>query len=339
MPSVTRRSARLRASAVAGLLLAALGLAGCDLPVGASQAQDGASPTAVPIDPGATGAPTPAPSAEAGTALAVLASLPVKGRAPMTGYSREQFGQGWSDAAGDFAWSRNGCDTRNDLLARDLQDVVVEDNGCVVDSGVLAFEPYGGATDRVFDRLDGDYATDLDGEHVVALGNAWATGAQRLDAARRAAFANDPINLLLVDPSLNRQKADADAATWLPPDRSFRCSYVARQIRVKARYGLWVTPAERRAMTRVLAACPDEPVVQPAPVPAPSATAHSGSSRGSRGTPGPRGPRGMRGGPRSAEAAYADCTAVRAAGADPIRRGDPGYATHLDRDGDGVGCE
>ena len=36
---------------------------------------------------------------------------------------------------------------------------------------------------------------------------------------------------------------------------------------------------------------------------------------------------------------YANCAAARAAGAAPVRRGDPGYARHLDRDNDGVGCE
>ena len=249
----------------------------------------------------------------------------------MTGYSREQFGQKWSDAAGISAWSRNGCDTRNDLLRRDLQQTTVEANGCVVDAGVLAYEPYSGATDRQYDKHDARYATDLDVDHVVSLGNAWATGAQELDEEQRAALANDPVNLLLVDPSLNRQKGDADVATWLPPNKAFRCSYAARQVRVKVAYGLWVTAPEKAALVRVLASCASEPLDQPDPQ-----DGHPVDPPGQRPTAPttPTSPTSGGGG-----TTFADCAAVRAAGADPIHRGDPGYSGHLDRDGDGVACE
>lgn len=165
----------------------------------------------------------------------------------MTGYARERFGPAWLDA------DRNGCDTRNDVLRRHLSDQVIDPatRGCVVLTGRLV-DPYT-ATTIDFVRGDG-FLVDVD--HVVAMGNAWATGAARWGVRKRAAFANDPLNLLPVDASANRQKGDGDAATWLPSNRAFRCAYVARQVSVKAKYGLWVTPAERSAMEHVLDACP-----------------------------------------------------------------------------------
>jgi hypothetical protein len=97
-------------------------------------------------------------------------------------------------------------------------------------------------------------------DHVVALSDAWQKGAQRWTEEKRAQFGNDPLNLLASKGSLNQQKGDGDTATWLPPNKTFRCAYVARQVAVKHGYGLWVTRAERDAMERVLTACPDEPL-------------------------------------------------------------------------------
>lgn len=193
---------------------------------------------------------TTAPTASRSGALAALATLAVKGRAPKTGYSRAQFGPAWSDV------DRNGCDTRNDVLNRDLTAKRWRPgtHGCVVVSGTLA-EPYTGAT-LTFDKTRA-IAVQID--HVVALSNAWQTGAQQLSAERRLAFANDPLNLLAVDGPTNEAKGDGDAATWLPPNKRFRCAYVARQVAVKARYGLWTTPAEHEAIARVLGACPPLP--------------------------------------------------------------------------------
>jgi hypothetical protein len=97
---------------------------------------------------------------------------------------------------------------------------------------------------------------DVQIDHVVALSNAWQTGAFKLTAEKRMALANDPINLFAVKGRLNSQKGDGDAATWLPPLKSIRCAYVAQQIVVKAKYGLWVTPPEKAAMQSLLAKCP-----------------------------------------------------------------------------------
>jgi uncharacterized protein DUF1524 len=187
----------------------------------------------------------------AGSARATLDRLAVKGRAPKTGYARSQFGDGWVDV------DRNGCDTRNDILRRDLADASIKDGtyGCVVLSGTRD-DPY---TGRRIPFVKGNTtSTAIQIDHVVALSDAWQKGAQGWDADTRIRFANDPLNLLAVSQSANQSKSDGDAATWLPPNKSFRCDYVARQIAVKASYGLWVTGAERDAMARVLATCPGE---------------------------------------------------------------------------------
>jgi len=192
--------------------------------------------------------PTPqAPSGQpTGTAAALLEKLPVKGRAPKTGYERTQFGDGWMVI--------NGCDTRNIILHRDLKNPVVGD-GCKVLSGTLE-DPYTGKT-IVFKRGAGTSdAVQID--HVVALSNAWQTGAGLLTPQRREELANDPLELLAVDGKANQNKSDGDAATWLPPNKAFRCQYTARQIAVKAKYDLWVTPPERDAMVRILTTCPGQ---------------------------------------------------------------------------------
>ncbi len=248
------------------------------------------------------------PPAPAGSALDALGTVDVRGRAPRTGYDRDEFGSGWVDA------DRNGCDTRNDVLARDLTGEAFEPGtrDCVVVSGTLA-DPYSGAT-LGFRRGEGtSEAVQID--HVVALSDAWQKGARQWDEATRVAFANDPLNLLAVDGPLNMQKGDGDAATWLPPDRAYRCAYVARQVAVKVEYGLWMTAAERDAVAAVLAGCPDEPLPgSPAPPPP--------------GTP-----------PADPPGPYPDCAVARAADAAPIRVGEPGWNPDLDGDGDGVGCE
>jgi len=179
-------------------------------------------------------------------ALTVLADLPVRGRAARTGYTRARFGEAWADT------DHNGCDTRDDVLRRDLRDAVVADDGCTVLGGTLT-DPYTGTLVRY-------PAVPLQVDHVVPLGDAWVTGAQRLGSARRTALANDPLNLVTTTARITVRKSGGDASSWLPPSQAFRCAYVARQIAVKQAYGLWVTAPERAAMTTVLADCPGEPV-------------------------------------------------------------------------------
>ena len=176
-----------------------------------------------------------------------LASLPVAEKSGQGRYRREAFGQAWADE------DRNGCDTRNDILTRDLQHAqLAPGEGCAVASGELA-DPYSG---RRIEFTAGPESKAVQIDHVVALSDAWASGAQDWDLPRRRALANDPANLLAVDGQLNQDKGGSDAAAWLPPEEGFRCEYVARQIRVKAAYRLSVTAQEREAMLEVLGDCP-----------------------------------------------------------------------------------
>ena len=287
---------------------------------------------------------TQGPRHAARTALAVASVMAVKGRAPMTGYDRDLFGSAWSDDNANV-FGHNGCDTRNDILRRDLEHPVVEEgtNNCVVLTGTLN-DPYTGTAIH-FVRGE-TTSTEVQIDHVVALGDAWQTGAQQWSSEKRQDFANDPLNLLAVDGSANESKGDGDAATWLPPSHAFRCSYVARQTAVKAKYALWMTQAEQAATRRILSDCsalvlPVEPGqihprssfrVASAPSPPPStspATRHP--------TPPPSG---------QCEPGYSPCLPItsdldcgdiddslkpiRVTGNDPYR---------LDADGDGLGCE
>ena len=183
------------------------------------------------------------------SAAQVLEELPVDRASSGGDYDRlEQFGD-WADPDG------NGCDARNDVLARDLTGVVVDDDGCRVLSGVL-HDPYTGAT---IDFVRGPLTSaDVQIDHVVALKNAWITGADRLTRDQRVALANDPLNLQAVDGPTNGDKSASDAAAWLPPAEGYRCEYVARQIAVKAKYQLFVTAGEKDAMAEVLAGCPEQ---------------------------------------------------------------------------------
>ena len=255
-------------------------------------------------------------------AQAALAELPIKGRAPKTGYSREQFGDEWATVG--------GCDTRDRMLTRDLTEKTYDPGDpCEVQSGRLS-DPYT-ATAITF-VIRG--ASEVDIDHVVALSDAWQKGAQQWPHSRRVRMANDPLNLLSVDASANRQKGDGDAATWLPPNKRFRCDYVARQVAVKQKYGMWTTQAEHDAIARVLAKCPEEQLprsgrvrvrVEPTrraatAVPSPAPTAERRLANGR---------------------VFTNCDAARAAGAAPLQRGTTDYEANrdLDRDGDGVACE
>jgi hypothetical protein len=202
---------------------------------------------------GATPNPASGVEQEPGMATAVLETLAVKGRAPKTGYTRAQFGPAWADV------DRNGCDTRNDILKRDLTSITyrAKTRNCVIESGTLV-DRYSGET---INFVKGNISSmEVQIDHVVALSNAWQTGAFKLTADQRRALSNDPLNLFAVKGRLNSQKGDGDAATWLPPLKSFRCNYVAQQIAVKAKYSLWVTAPEKAAMVSILAKCPTQKV-------------------------------------------------------------------------------
>ena len=289
-----------------------------------------ASPTATATQSSTTTTPaattTRQPPGQTGTALAALETLPIKGRAPKTGYSRSQFGGGWASVA--------GCDTRERILGRDLtQKAYVAGDDCRIQSGVL-HDPY---TAETIMYLRGG-VSEVDIDHVVALGDAWQKGAQQWSHARREVFANDPLELLAVSSTANRVKGDGDAATWLPSNKGFRCDYVARQIAVKQKYGLWVTRAEHDAMARVLSTCPGQKLptssLQPPSVSStrPAIPVRRSQTQTST-APANTGSGEVR--------VFANCAAVRAAGLAPLRAGTPEYRANerLDRDKDGLACE
>jgi len=226
---------------VAAAVLTVVVVAACEVTPAVTLPFPPAAAPSTPAAPRPSAAPQPR-----GSAATALAALPVKGRAPKTGYARAQFGPAWADTDHD------GCDQRNQVLGRDLT-LVVKRGRCIVVTGVL-HDPY---TDTSVAFIRGALTSDdVQIDHVVALSNAWQTGAQALDVYQRELIATDPLNLLAVNGPTNQSKGDGDAATWLPPAKGYRCAYVARQVAVKTRYKLWVTPAERDAIARVLTDCP-----------------------------------------------------------------------------------
>ncbi|QOD43001.1 HNH endonuclease [Clavibacter zhangzhiyongii] len=219
-------------------------------------------------DPGSVGgggpAPGSGPGAEPGadgSARLALDSLEVRAEERVPGYDRESFA--WREDV-----DRNGCDTRNDVLRRDLADVGIRGgtDGCVVQSGVLE-DPYSGARVR-FDRSRDPEAVQID--HVVSLSDAWSSGAWRWDADYRAAFANDPLELVAASAAENSAKSDATADAWLPAEPADACALVARQVSIKVRTELSVTRDERDAMARVLDDCGDLQLLSSDEVPWPA---------------------------------------------------------------------
>ena len=256
-------------------LFVALSLVACDQGSGSSFARKSTTTSSQqsPVDDGtssngeenelpddadtgdATGQPAPALSAvDIDAARAALSSLPTRGFSPnVPKYDRNEFGKPWSDDVSVDS-GHNGCDTRNDILARDLTDVEFKPakRNCVVTKGKLN-DPY---TNTTIDFKRGRKTSDLVPiDHVVALGDAWYSGAYQWDADRRRNFANDPINLQATNRESNTQKSAKNAAEWLPPNTAYQCEYVGRQITIKSTYGLSVTPAEKTAMEKVLNTC------------------------------------------------------------------------------------
>ncbi|SDR10266.1 Protein of unknown function [Tsukamurella pulmonis] len=243
---MTRREAIGAAAAV--MMIA--GTTGCSIAPGS-----GESVLAAPAS-GTAAAGTEAGDGRRG-ALAALEQLPVKGRAPKTGYARSQFGIAWTDA-NTVLWGGDSLSTRENILSRDLTDITCKPRSgktsppCVVQSGVLQ-DPY---TAKTLNFVRGDKTSPLVPiDHAVSLGDAFQKGAQQLSLAERINLANDPLNLVATTREPNSAKKDSDAASWLPPNKAFRCNYVARQVAVKVRYRLWVTRAEKEAITRVLSSC------------------------------------------------------------------------------------
>lgn len=255
--------------------------------------------------PADTTSPGPTAPPSSGSALAAVDKLTVKGRAPKTGYQRDLFGKGWLDVTGV------GCDTRNVILQRDLHAVTFRDGSdCVVEAGTLS-DPFSGQEIQFQRGSETSQVVQID--HLVALSDAWQKGAQQWDEEKRKLFANDPLNLLAVDGRLNQAKGDSDVATWLPPNKGFRCEYVAQIVAVKHHYEIWVTSAEQDTMRQVLATCPTTVL--------------------------PEGGYDLAAGLGAGDGTYfRNCAHVWEELGRPITTTDPGYGKHLDRDGDGRGC-
>lgn len=276
------------------------------------------------------------------TGLLLLSAIPVKPRGVKTGYSRDQFGEAWTDDV-PVDGGGNGCSTREDILRRDLIQVVmmsVSDH-CTVLSGILEDE-YTATVIPFQDRQ----SSPIDIDHLVSLSDAWQSGANSFTPELRQDLANDPVNLQAVSSQANRQKGDGDAATWLPGNKAYRCEYVRRQIDVKVKYQLWVKPAESDAMKRVLTGCGGIPPVGANAVEGSThsdlatdrlTTAADPSTSIPAMTAEPTTP--VSSAPPGGADYFANCAAARAAGRAPLLRGEPGYRAEMDGDGDGIACE
>nr|WP_286169032.1 HNH endonuclease family protein [Actinospica acidiphila] len=148
------------------------------------------------------------------------------------------------DTADGVPLARNGCDTRNDILQRDGQELRFRSGSdCVVVSLTLA-DPYTGKTVEWRKQK----AAEVQIDHVVPLSYSWQMGASRWSEAKRRQLANDPLNLLPVDGSANSAKSDSGPASWLPPSKGIRCAYAVRFAQVAVKYELPVTKADKETM-------------------------------------------------------------------------------------------
>lgn len=183
--------------------------------------------------------------------VADLAEIAISDEDTRVPYVRDAFGPSWEDV------DHNGCDTRNDILARDLTSPVIDSDGCRVLAGVLADDPYTG--ERVEFTRGEQTSAEVPVDHVVPLAEAWRSGARHWTAEDRAEFANDPLNLLATTRAVNSAKSDLSPDQWLPAEQARACDYVVRYVAVKVKYELAVDPDEHEALAWTLDGCPDTP--------------------------------------------------------------------------------
>ncbi|GGK82742.1 lipoprotein [Sphaerisporangium melleum] len=239
------------AGAVAAVLLAGCGLDG-ELSGRAadgtgSQGGDGGSTGVSPLDnPKGTGRGlgTIRSAGDRAEAVKIIEKVATKGRGAKTGYDRDEFGYAWADNAADIPFAGNGCDTRNDVLARDGDDLKYRSGSNCVLASMTLHDPYTGTTIKWTKQQ----AAEVQIDHVMPLSYDWQMGASRWSKAKRVQIANDPLNLLPVDGSANSSKGDSGPATWLPPARGIRCSYAVRFAQVALKYDLPVTAPDKEAM-------------------------------------------------------------------------------------------
>jgi Excalibur calcium-binding domain/Protein of unknown function (DUF1524) len=262
--------------------------------------------TAPTASESATTAPTP------GTLVALdLLALTSVENEHQGGYNRDLFPTEQATVS--------GCDVRAQVMTRDSQTPATFGSGCKVLTGSWT-SPYDGVVTTE--------AATIDVDHVVALKEAWDSGAWSWDPARRAAFATDLTDtrtLRAVTATTNRSKGDRDPSNWMPPAKADECSYLADWISIKARWSLSMDQSEAgRIHNLVDGDCPGLTVARWAEVPAIVTTQSTAGPATTAASEAPY---------------YANCTAARAAGVTPLLRGAPGYRPALDRDDDGIACE
>lgn len=243
----------IRSTITAGILMAALviGLLWYTHAPNPRATTPTTPPTTRPNTSPSTTPPTASTTITRSPARIALDTLPVAPAASMAGYTRDAFGQAWSDDV-TTAGGHNGCDTANDIKRRDLTHTTIKPgtHGCLVLTGT-GTDPFTGHP-LTYHR---GQPNPPEVDHLIALAAAWRTGAQTLTPDQRRNFANDPLNLTLTSPTTNALKADNDAGGWLPPEPNAHCTYATRQIAVKTAYHLWVTPTEKTALRSILDTC------------------------------------------------------------------------------------
>jgi hypothetical protein len=194
--------------------------------------------------------PTVAPGVDV---LAGVAEVPARIRG--YDYRRAAFGESWTDD-NTAPGGHNGCDTRNDILDRDLVDkTYVSITRCpnAIATGTL-HDPYTNATIAFTRGALTGAAVQI--EHIVPLAYAWDMGARNWTDEMRVRFANDPANLLAIDGQVNQDKGDKQPADWMPPNRAFWCQYAVQFAEVLRGYGLPVDTPSATVLREAAETCP-----------------------------------------------------------------------------------
>jgi hypothetical protein len=184
--------------------------------------------------------------ADKAAARKLIEELSTKGRGPQTGYDRDKFGYAWMDTADGVPLARNGCDTRNDLIRRDGQNLRFRTGSDCVVIAMTLDDPYTGTTIEWRKQK----AAEVQIDHVVPLSYSWQMGSSRWSENKREQLANDALNLMPVEGRANSAKGDSGPASWLPPDKQIRCAYAVRFAQVAVKYELPVTEPDKRMMLR-----------------------------------------------------------------------------------------
>jgi hypothetical protein len=194
--------------------------------------------------------PTVAPGVD------ILVGIPlIPARVHGNDYRRAAFGESWTDD-NTAPGGHNGCDTRNDILDRDLVDktfTAIKRCPTAVATGTL-YDPY--TNDTVAFTRGNQVGASVQIDHIVPLALAWDLGARDWTDDMRRRFANDPANLLAVQGKANQDKGDAEPADWMPPNNAFWCQYAVQFAAVLRGYALPVDERSADALRGAAATCP-----------------------------------------------------------------------------------